>query len=248
MPSPGYGKLGQEGVDRGNKSKARDILPVPRTKEEAKQTYDRLSKFYDYTLGLLGRKYSKMALERLSVVEGETVLEIGFGTGHCLKRIAKLVGSTGKAYGIDISPEMIEKTKKRLEKEGLANRAELCCGDATCLPFDERTFDAVFMSFTLEVFDTPEIPGMLDQIKKLLKPGGRLGVIDMSKENGESVFLKAYEWLHNKCPKYVGSRPIYAEQCLINAGYRIKSKEKIKIYRLPAEIIVATKAMPGNAV
>ena len=235
-------------MDRGNKSKARDILPVPRTKEEAKQAYNRLSKFYDYTLGLLGRKYSKMALERLSVVEGETVLEIGFGTGHCLKWIAKLVGPAGKVYGIDISPEMIEKTKKRLEKEGLANRAELCCGDATCLPFEESTFDAVFMSFTLEVLDTPEIPGMLDQIKKLLKPGGRLGVIDMSKENGESVFLKVYEWLHNKCPKYVGSRPIYAEQCLIDAGYRIKSKEKIKIYRLPAEIIVATRAMPGNAV
>ena len=79
-------------MDRGNKSKARDILPVPRTKEEAKEVYDRFSKFYDYTLGLFGRKYSEMVLERLSVVEGETVLEIGFSTGHCLKWIAKLVG------------------------------------------------------------------------------------------------------------------------------------------------------------
>jgi len=235
-------------MDRGNKSEARDILPVPRTREEAKQAYDRISKFYDYTLGLLGRKYSKMALERLSVVEGETVLEIGSGTGHCLKRMAKLVGPAGKAYGIDISPEMIEKTKKRLEKEGLANRTELCCGDATCLPFNESAFDAVFMSFTLEGFDTPEIPRALARIKKVLKPGGRLGIIDMSKENGKSVFLKVYEWLHKKCPKYLGSRPIYAEQCLIDAGYQIKSKEKIKIYRLPAEIIVAIKAMPGNAV
>jgi len=235
-------------MDRGNKSEARDILPVPRTREEAKQAYDRISKFYDYTLGLLGRKYSKMALERLSVVEGEMVLEIGSGTGHCLKRIAKLVGLTGKAYGIDISPEMIEKTKRRLEKEGLANRAELCCGDATRLPFNESTFDAVFMSFTLEGFDTPEIPRALARIKKVLKPGGRLGIIDMSKENGKSVFLKVYEWLHKKCPKYLGSRPIYAEQCLIDAGYQIKSKEKIKIYCLPAEIIVAIKAMPGNAV
>jgi len=235
-------------VDRGNKSQARDILPVPRTREEAKEAYGRLSRFYDYTLGLLGRKYSKMALERLSVVEGETVLEIGFGTGHCLKRIAKLVGPAGKVYGIDISPEMLEKTKKRLEKEGLANRVKLCCGDATCLPFDESAFDAVFMSFTLEVFDTPEIPRVLARIKKVLKPGGRLGIVDMSKENGKSVFVKVYEWIHKKCPKYVGSRPIYAEQCLIDAGYQIKSKEKIKIYRLPAEIIVAIKAMPDNAV
>lgn len=236
-------------MDRGNKSQARDILPVPRTKEEAKQAYDRLSKFYDYTLvGLLGRRYTEMALERLSVVEGETVLEIGFGTGHSLKRIAKLVGPAGRVYGIDISPEMLEKTKRRLEKEGLANKVELCCGDATCLPFNESAFDAVFMSFTLEGFDTPEIPGALAQIKKVLKPGGRLGIIDMSKENGQSVFLKVYEWIHKKWPKYVGSRPIYAEQCLIDAGYQIKSKEKIKIYRLPAEIIVAIKTMPGNAV
>jgi len=240
----GYGKLGQEGVDRGNKPKAWDILPAPRTKEEAKQVYDGLSKFYDYTLGLLGRKYSEMALERLSVVEGETVLEIGFGTGHCLKWIAKLVGPVGKVYGIDISPEMIGKTKKRLEKEGLANRVGLCCGDAACLPFNESALDAVFMSFTLEVFDTPEIPRVLAQIRKALKPGGRLGIVAMSRENGQSVFLKVYEWIHKKCPKYFGSRPIYTEQCLIDAGYQIKSKEKIKIFRLPAEIILATKAMP----
>jgi ubiquinone/menaquinone biosynthesis C-methylase UbiE len=244
----GYGKLEQEGVDRGNKSKARDILPAPRTKEEAKEVYDRFSKFYDYTLGLLGRKSSEMALEHLSFVEGEAVLEIGFGTGHCLRRITKFVGPAGKVYGIDISPEMIGKTKKRLEKERLANRAELCCGDATCLPFDESTFDAVFMSFVLEVFDTPEIPRVLAQIKKVLKPGGRLGIVAMSKENGRSVFVKMYEWIHKKCPKYLGSRPIYAEQCLIDAGYEVKSKEKIKIFRLPAEIIVAIKAMPGNAV
>jgi len=233
-------------VDRGNKSKARDMLPVPRTKEEARQVYDRFSNFYDYTLGLLGRKYSKMALERLSVVEGETVLEIGSGTGHCLKWMAKLVGPAGTVYGIDISPKMIEKTKKRLEKEGLANRAELCCGDATYLPFDESAFDAVFMSFTLEVFDTPEIPRLLAQIEKVLKPGGRLGIIAMSKENGKSVFLKVYEWIHKKCPKYLGSRPIYAEQCLIDAGYQIKNKKKIKIFRLPAEIIIAIREFQGH--
>jgi ubiquinone/menaquinone biosynthesis C-methylase UbiE len=231
-------------VDRGNKSKAQNILPSPRTKQEAKVVYDKFSKFYDYTLGLLGRRYLEMALELLSIVEGETVLEIGFGTGHCLKWIAKLVGPAGKVYGIDISPEMIGKTKKRLDKEGLANRAELCCGDATYLPFDDSAFDAVFMGFTLEIFDTPEIPRVLAQTKKVLKPGGRLGIVDMSKENGKSVFLKVYEWIHNKYPKYLGSRPIYAEQCLIDAGYQIKSKEKIKIFRLPAEIIVAIKAQP----
>jgi demethylmenaquinone methyltransferase/2-methoxy-6-polyprenyl-1,4-benzoquinol methylase len=240
----GYGKLGREGVGRGDKPKAPDMLPVLRTKAEAKQVYDRLSKSYDYTLGLLGRKYSKMALKRLSIVEGETVLEIGFGTGHCLKPITTAVGLAGRAYGIDISPKMIERAKKRLEKAGFADRVGVCCGDAASLPFDENAFDAVFMSFSLEVFDTPEIPVVLAQIRKALRPGGRLGIVAMSKEDGKSIFLRVYEWIHSKCPKYLLSRPIYAGQCLIDAGYEIKTKERIKVFRLPAEIILATRAMP----
>jgi ubiquinone/menaquinone biosynthesis C-methylase UbiE len=231
-------------MDRENKSKVRDILPVPRTKAEAKQAYDMLSWIYDYTLGLIRHNSSEMALQRLSIIEGEAILEIGFGTGDCLKQIPELVGPAGKAYGIDISRGMIERTKRRLEKAGLAGTVELCCGDATCLPFNENTFDAVFMSFTLEVFDTPDMPKVLAEIKKVLKPGGRLGIADMSKENGKSLFLWGYEWLHKKCPKYLGSRPIYAEQCLVDAGYQIRSKEKVKIFRVPAEIIIAIKAMP----
>jgi demethylmenaquinone methyltransferase/2-methoxy-6-polyprenyl-1,4-benzoquinol methylase len=215
-------------VNREKESKAAGILPVPRTREEAKLSYDRISRYYDYTIGAFGQKYTEMALERLSIVEGETVLEIGFGTGYCLKLIAELVGQTGKVYGIDISSGMIEITKKRLKKAGLAKRAELCCGDAVSLPFVDNTFDAVFISFTLEAVDTPEIPKVLEQIKKVLKPGGRLGVASMSKENGESIFLRLYEWIHNKWPKYVGSRPIYAEQSLIDSGYQIKSKKSSK--------------------
>ncbi len=235
-------------MDREDRSERQDILPVPRTRQEAREAYDRISKFYDCTLGLLGRKYSCMALDRLAVAAGETALEIGCGTGHCLKRMAELVGPLGKVYGIDISRAMLGKARRRLEKAGLAGRVELCCGSATSLPFDESTFHAVFLSFTLEVFDTPDIPVVLSQISKVLKPGGRLGIVDMSKEGGRSVFLMAYEWLHKKCPKYLGSRPIYAAQCLIEAGYQTISKEKIKIYQLPAEIVIATKIVNGDAV
>lgn len=189
-----------------------------------------------------------MALEHLSIGKGETVLEIGFGTGHCLKQIAESVGPKGKTYGIDISTGMMEITKKRLEKADLEDRVKLFCGDAASLPFDDSTFNAVFMSFTLELFDTPEIPMVLEQIKRVLKPDGRLAVVGISKENGESIFLRLYEWTHNKWPKYVDCRPIYVGQSLIDAGYQIKSKEKVKIFRLPAEIIVAVKTISGNAV
>ena len=121
----------------------------------------------------------------------------------------------------------MEITKKRLEKAGLADRVELYCGDASSLPFNDNICDSVLMTFTLELFDTPEIPKVLEQIKRVLKPGGRLGVASMSKENGDSLFLKLYEWMHDKWPKYVDCRPIYVERSLIDVGYQIKNKEKV---------------------
>ena len=224
------------------------VSSVSRTKEEAKRSYDRISRYYDCLARVFERKYAKMALEGLSIVEGETVLEIGFGTGHCLKQIAESIGQTGKVHGIDISSGMIKIAKKRLEKAGIVGRAELYCGDASTLPFDDNTFDAVFMSFTLELFDTPEIPQVLGQIKRVLKPEGRLGIISMSKENGEPILLRLYEWIHSRWPKYVDCRPIYVEQSLREARYKIKSKKKIGLFRLPGEVVIAINSSSENIV
>ncbi len=224
-----------------NGSTAPGILPVPRSKEEAKRFYDRISRVYDYLTGAFERKYAEMAVERLSVEEGETVLEIGFGPGHCMRRLAESVGRTGKVYGVDISSGMLEVTRRRLDKARLIDRVELYCGDASSLPYDDNTFDAAFMSFTLELFDTPEIPRLLEEVKRVLKPKGRIAVASMSKENGKSLLLRLYEWAHRKWPKYVDCRPIYLEQSLRDAGYEIRKKEKIKLFGLPGEIVVAVK-------
>jgi len=213
------------------------ILRVYRTKKEAKTSYDRISGFYDYFAGLFERKFRDKALEQLNFKKGETVLEIGFGTGHCLEDVTKRVGKNGKVYGIDISQRMLDITRKRLKKGGLG--AELYCGDAIIMPYKDNMFDAVFMSFALELFDTPEIPTVLKEIKRVLKPKGRLGVASMLKEDGESRLLKLYEWAHKKFPKYVDCRPIYVEQSIKDAGYSIKGKEKVKLFGLPVEIVVA---------
>jgi len=217
----------------------KEILRVYRTKKQAKRTYDKISRIYGLITGPFERKLRGMALNQLDVKEGETVLEIGFGTGHCLEEIAKRVGENGKAYGIDISSGMLDMTKKRMEKKGLADTVELYCGDAMSMPYEDDMFDAVFMSFTLELFDTPEIPAVLKEIKRVLKPKGRLGVVSMSKEDGESKLLKAYEWVHKNFPAIVDCRPIYVEKSIRDAGYSIKSKEKMKLFGLPAEIVVA---------
>jgi demethylmenaquinone methyltransferase/2-methoxy-6-polyprenyl-1,4-benzoquinol methylase len=227
-----------------NEVEISDILPVNRTRKEARQYYDRISRIYDYLTGAFERKFAERALDRLAVSEGESVLEIGFGSGHCLQLIAEQIGETGTAHGIDISPGMLGVSQRRLNKAGLLDRVQLYTGDAVNLPYSDCIFDAVFMSFTLELFDTGDIPLVIEEISRVLKPGGRLGVVSMSQEYGRPLILRLYEFAHTRWPKYADCRPIYAARSLRDAGYEIKIKEKAGLFGLPNEIAVAVK--PAN--
>ena len=97
------------------------------------------------------------------------------------------------------------------------------------------------MSFTLELFDTPEIPKILNEIKEVLKPKGRLAVVSLSKEYGETMSLKLYEWFHQKFPRYADCRPIYVEKSLRDKGYNIKYKEMMTLFGLPIVIVTGIK-------
>lgn len=220
-------------------SKARPILAVPRSKSEAKRFYDGISGVYDLLTAAFERKHAERALGHLSIREGESVLEIGFGSGHCLRRIATSVGRTGKVCGVDLSPGMLRVARRRLSKGKALDRVALWCGDAATLPFREGSFDAVFMAFTLELFDSPQIPEVLHEVRRVLKPKGRFGIVGMSKENGESIMVRLYEWVHRRWPKYADCRPIYVERALIDAGYRVQSKSMASMAGLPLETVVA---------
>lgn len=225
------------------KTDYQQISRVHRSKEDAKRYYDSISVVYDWIGGIFERKPAEKALSYLKIENSEIILEIGFGTGHCLQQIAVSVGNTGKAYGIDISDRMLQVTRKKLEKASLIDRVELYHGDASKLPFSDETFNEVFMSFTLELFDTPEIPQLLSEVRRVLKMGGRLGIVSLSKARGSSIALRIYEWIHRRWPKYVDCRPIYLEQLLRKAGYTIQSKEVDSLLILPIEIIIAIKQM-----
>lgn len=214
------------------------VSRVTRTKAQAKQSYDRMSLLYDYFAGVFEQKYRDMALMRLNITRGETVLEIGFGNGHCLKQMAEAVGEEGKVYGIDISSGMLLASRRRLQKAGLVNRVELTCDDAMNMPYPDNKFDAVFSSFALELFDSPEIPLVLAEIRRVLRPTGRVGIVSMSKEGGASPLLRLYEWLHQKLPQYVDCRPIYVEQSVRDAGFGIQHRERVSLLGLPGEIVI----------
>ena len=147
------------------------VLRVFQSKSETAAFYNKIAKVYDLLAEHSEQPVRDTGLRKLAVREGETILEIGFGTGHCLVAIAKAVGASGKACGIDISEEMLKHTRVLAEQEHVAERLLLHCGDATHLPFADASMDGVFMSFTLELFDTPEIPNVLAECRRVLLRG-----------------------------------------------------------------------------
>ena len=125
------------------------VLPVLQSKEETKAYYDKIAKVYDLLAERSEQPMREKGLSSLTPQLGERILEIGFGTGHCLVELAEAVGPEGRVYGIDISEQMLTRSQQLLAENGLANRADLTCGDAAQMPYEDSTLDGVFTSFTL---------------------------------------------------------------------------------------------------
>lgn len=218
------------------------VARVNRSKEAARESYNRLSGWYDVVAGSAEKKYRDRGLAKLSAQPGEKVLEIGFGTGHCLVSLARAVGPGGRVIGVDISDGMLAIARERLQKEGLSERVDLHLGDAAALDFIEAgSLDGVFMSFTLELFDNPEIPRVLQEARRILKSGGRLAVVSMTKNDPPGIPVRIYEWFHDAMPNYADCRPIFARQSMEESGFKIEDASVSSMWGLPVQIVLGKK-------
>ena len=217
-----------------------DIQRVLTSKAETKAFYNKIARVYDLLSESSEEPIRRLGLEKLDIRAAERVLEIGFGSGLSLVQLAGLVGKTGRVLGADLAEKMIEVAREKLRDNDLEDRVELICADATSLPYPSGSVDAIFMSFTLELFDTPEIPIVLSECQRVLRSGGRILVISISKQGEGGTMRHIFEWTHQHFPNFLDCRPIFARQSLEDAGFKIESADNRSMW-VPVEIVLGRK-------
>jgi phosphatidylethanolamine/phosphatidyl-N-methylethanolamine N-methyltransferase len=133
--------------------------------------YDRWSKFYDQTFGVLVRRRIRRGIEELQLKPGDRVLDMGIGTGATLELYPPNIHITG----LDLSEGMIRKAQKKAERAGM-DHVDLVQGDALQPPFAEASFDHILMTHVISVVSDPV--RLLREAARLLKPRGRLVMVN----------------------------------------------------------------------
>ena len=123
------------------------------------------------------RAFREEQVDLARLEAGELVLDIGCGTGTLAVVAKHRVGPTGAVHGIDASPEMIGRARKKAQRSGFDVVFETAIAEA--LPFQDATFDAVLCTLVLHHLPKEALRHCILEMRRVLKPGGRLLALDI---------------------------------------------------------------------
>ena len=125
------------------------------------------------------RVYRGKALDLANLKPGESVLDIGCGTGTLAIAAKQRVGSAGRVYGLDASPEMLARADRKANKAGV--EVVFKNGIAEALPFPDGQFDAVLSTVMLHHLGPKARQQCAHEVRRVLKPGGRVLAVDFAR-------------------------------------------------------------------
>jgi phosphatidylethanolamine/phosphatidyl-N-methylethanolamine N-methyltransferase len=163
--------------------------------KEQERVYERWARFYD-TMYLKMLAPSQRRVAEAATASGPRILEVGVGTGLVLR----YYGKGTQVVGADLSVPMLRKAQEKVQDLKLAHVSGLVAMDACNLGFPDASFDAVSVPFVITLVPNPE--GALDEIARVLKPGGEIAIV--SRFGAESGPQAAFERLIAPLMKRVG--------------------------------------------
>jgi len=144
----------------------------------------------DLMSGGIHRIWKRFTIELSGVRKGDSVLDIAGGTGDLAAKFARIVGSEGRVVLADINDSMLQVGRDKLLDTGQISNIEFVQADAQYLPFPDNSFDCITIAFGLR--NVTDKDKALRSMLRVLKPGGRLLVLEFSKPQNE-LLSRAYD-------------------------------------------------------
>jgi len=158
-------------------------VPAAEKAQHVRAVFDSVADKYDLMNDLMSagvhRLWKRYTLSQTGLRPGQTALDVAGGTGDIAAGMAKQVGANGLVVLSDINAAMLEVGRNRLLDRGLMHNVRFSLANAECLPFEDESFDCVTIAFGLR--NVTDKPAALASMRRVLRPGGRLLVLEFSK-------------------------------------------------------------------
>lgn len=212
------------------------VLEAQRPADAAVAAYSRLAPVYEIWARITEVRPRRRVLELAAVRDGEAVLEVATGTGAQLIALAGR-NPSGRTVGVELAEGMLAQTRERLDGAGLTG-VELLRASALELPFEDDGFDLLVNSYMLDLLPRDDIPHALAEFKRVLRPGGRLVLSNMTK--GERLRHRFWDWLYARGINLTANcRGVLAAPVLAELGFTDIHREYMAQMTFPTEIVTA---------
>lgn len=204
-----------------------------------RRIYDLVANFYPLSTMFFHSVAHKAAIESAGIHNGMAVLEVATGSGEMLRRIVR-ANPDGMTCGVDLSPNMAARTQKLARRLNGGSRAHCQAVDARRMPFRDASFDAVVCCYLLELLADDDIVIMLDEIRRILQPGGKFSLVTI----GQNVpaFNAVYRLAGQLIPAFWGRQVAsVVTDALSSADFSIVHDEHVHQGFYPSRIIVARR-------
>lgn len=201
---------------------------------DIKSMYENVAFVYDAWTWSTERRSLRAALDRIALVDGESVLEVAVGTGVFFRDILKR-NRSGRNVGVDLTAGMLRRARRKAER--VSTTFELLVADARALPFPDASFDVVVNNNMLGLLADADIAPILGEMYRVLRPGGRVLIVTMMRPNRRLPAL-VYDIGAVRLGGWHDVRP---EPFVRAAGFEVREQKTVQQLGIPSEILVGRK-------